>query len=276
MINIMLIPAVVLIGVAAVLPLSLGHPRRWVAAAGAVAIALALPVGPAAAAVASMWLAVALLGLMELLPSLREAGWRMVRAEAALARTAASGFAAVAAVAFIASRGGVTLFGIGEPIVQLTAVHFVYAGVGAVVLAGAVTPSGRAGRVALLMTVAAPPVVATGFLLQHPVPQVGGAVLMSVGVLSTAALQLREAAAGHAPQRWLLVVSGLAPWVPMGLAVAWASSLYWDVPALSIPDMARTHGVMNVVFVLAGLVARRRWVQQVPASLAGVVTPARS
>lgn len=272
----MLIPAVVLIGVAAVLPLSLGHPRRWVAAAVAVAIALALPVGPAAAAVASIWLAVALLGVIELLPSLRDAGWRLFRTDDELARAAASGFAAVAAVAFIASRGGVTLFGIGEPIVQLTAVHFVYAGVGAVVLAGAVASNGGAGRVALLMTVAAPPAVATGFLLQHPLPQVGGAVLMSVGVLSTAALQLHEAAAGHASQRWLLVVSGLAPWVPMGLAVAWASSLYWDVPALSIPDMARTHGVMNVVFVLAGLVARRRWVRPVPTSRSGIVTPARS
>ena len=53
-----------------------------------------------------------------------------------------------------------------------------------------------------------------------------------------------------------LVLSGLAPWVPMVLAVAWASSLYWDVPALSVPDMARTHGVMNVVFVVAGLLER--------------------
>jgi hypothetical protein len=44
----------------------------------------------------------------------------------------------------------------------------------------------------------------------------------------------------------------------MGLAVAWAASLYWSVPALSVPDMARTHGVMNVVFVVAGLWSRRR------------------
>ena len=43
----------------------------------------------------------------------------------------------------------------------------------------------------------------------------------------------------------------------MVLAVAWAASLHWDVPALSVPDMARTHGVMNVVFVVAGLLARR-------------------
>lgn len=274
----MLIPAVVLLGVAAVLPLALGHPRRWVVAAVAVAIALAMPVGPAAAVVASIWLLVSLVGLVELLPSVRDTGWRLIHTDEALAHVAATGFAAVAAVALVASRAGLTLFGIGEPIVQLTAVHFVYAGVGAVVLAGSVAPSGRAGRMALFLTVSAPPVVATGFVLQHPVPQVGGAVLMSVGVLSTAALQLREATIGGQSHRWhrpLLVVSGLAPWIPMGLAVAWAASLYWDVPALSIPDMARTHGVMNVVFVLAGLVARRYGARAVVEPVVGVAAPVR-
>ena len=124
-----------------------------------------------------------------------------------------------------------------------------------ITLAGAVM-SRRAGRVAFVATAAAPPLVALGFVLGHPLPQVGGAVLMSVGVLLTATLQLADAAAGT-ERRWWLLVSGLAPWVPMVLAVSWAASNHWPVPALSIPDMARTHGVMNVVFVVAGLWARR-------------------
>ena len=169
----------------------------------------------------------------------------------------AGGFGVVAASAFVMSRAGLSLFDIGEPIVELTAVHFTYAGVGAVTLAAAVA-TGRAGRLALLATAAAPPIVALGFVVAHPLAQVGGAVLMSAGVLATAALQLRDAlGAGNGRRRALLAVSGLAPWVPMVLAVAWASALYWDVPALSVPDMARTHGVMNVVFVVAGLWARR-------------------
>jgi hypothetical protein len=61
---------------------------------------------------------------------------------------------------------------------------------------------------------------------------------------------------------WLLVVAAgalgavsVAIWVPMVLAVAWASGQHWDVPALSIPDMARTHGLVNALaFVLCGLV----------------------
>lgn len=99
--------------------------------------------------------------------------------------------------------------------------------------------------------------MAIGFLTHHPLPQIGGAVLMSVGVWFVAGLQLREAWTDTAPRRTLLTISGAAPWVPMVLAVAWAASLYFRVPALSIPDMARTHGVLNVVFVIAGLLARR-------------------
>ncbi len=44
----------------------------------------------------------------------------------------------------------------------------------------------------------------------------------------------------------------------MVLAVAWAAGQHWHVPALSIPDMARTHGIANALaFVLCGLLAAR-------------------
>ncbi len=186
-----LVHAVVVVGVVVVLPLVLGGPRRWCLVGLVVATSIVLPVGPVAAAVASVWLALA---------------------------------------------------------------------IGTAVQVGTVRDVPR-HAVELLATASAPPIVAVGFVLAHPLPQVGGAVLMSAGVLLIAALQLRDAAGGRGVadgrRRVLLALSGLAPWVPMVLAVAWASSLYWDVPALSVPDMARTHGVMNVVFVVAGLLARR-------------------
>jgi hypothetical protein len=44
----------------------------------------------------------------------------------------------------------------------------------------------------------------------------------------------------------------------MALAVAWAAGQHGDVPVLSIPDMARTHGVTNALaFTLCGLLGRR-------------------
>lgn len=249
-----LIGAIVVIGVGVVIPLALGHPRRWAAVAAAVAAALIAPSGPVAAAMAGVWLAVAVHCLVG---ALRLAATSRVE-PALLADVMGPASACIAAVAFVCSRGNVALFGIGEPIVELTAVHFTYAGVGAVALAGVVARShGTAGTVALVLTVAAPPIVATGFLLEHPVPQVGGAVLMALGVLVTATLQASEARRATGPARPLLVISSLAPWIPMALAVAWAMSLYADVPALSIPDMVRTHGTMNAIFVVAGLAARR-------------------
>src|SRR5205085_9087253 len=94
-----------------------------------------------------------------------------------------------------------------------------------------------------------------------------GAVLMTLGVWATASLHLGEAVGGRdavggggptsTPRRALLAVSGLAVWAPMVLAVAWAAGQHWDVPFLSIPDMARTHGVANALgFTFAGLLAR--------------------
>lgn len=248
-----LIDGIVLLGVGVVLPLALGHPRRWAVVTLAVAGSMVVQGGSSAAALAAVWLVVALWGLADTLRSAAAS----TRDPGLLAEVAAPAFACVAALAFVCSRGNVALFGIGEPIVELTAVHFIYAGVGAVTLAGVAARTHRiAGAAAVVVTAAAPPVVALGFLLEHPVPQVGGAALMTIGVYLIAGLQLIDVRSARGAARLLLVVSGLVPWVPMLLAVAWATSLHADVPALSIPDMARTHGTMNAVFVVAGLAAR--------------------
>ncbi len=68
----------------------------------------------------------------------------------------------------------------------------------------------------------------------------------------------------------LLAISGLAIWVPMVLAVAWAAGQHWDVPVLSIDDMVQAHGVPNALaFVLCGLLARRRSTPAGTAAIAG-------
>jgi YndJ-like protein len=91
------------------------------------------------------------------------------------------------------------------------------------------------------------------------VPQVGGAVLMALGVCGVAALELRRAGR-DAPlgpgRRLLLGASGLAVWAPMVLAVSWAAAQHAGLPALPIPAMVRVHGVPNAVgFCLCGLLA---------------------
>lgn len=239
-----LLDAAVVAGVAVVLPLALGGPLAgWLTAAVAVAASFQLDRGAAAGALALPWLVVvAAVGLA----AVRRQGpllfWNRVDAT----RVAACGWALVAGGSLVVSRLGWTPLGQREPIIQLTAIHYTYAGAAALVLAG-----WTRRWPPLVVTAAAPPVVALGFFTGHAVPQVGGAVLMAVGVCWTAALQLST-------RRLLLVLSGLSIWAPMVLAVAWAAGQHWSIPILSIPDMARTHGAANAVgFVLCGLLARR-------------------
>jgi hypothetical protein len=247
------IHAAVVLGLAGVVPLALRESvARWAAAAAAVAVSFLLPSGPVAA-----------LLVVPAAAAAAHLGWRAARTVEPLilwrlhdvVRLFATGYTLVAVGALLVSRAGLTPMGQREPIIELTTVHYLYAGVAALVLAGA---TGRAAAVAL--TAVAPPIVAIGFLTGAALPQVGGAVLMTLGVWITGTLELRAALASDLPPvaRVLLAVSGVAIWVPMVVAVAWAAGQHWSIPILSIPDMARTHGVANAIgFVACGLLAER-------------------
>ncbi|HEX5725742.1 MAG TPA: YndJ family transporter, partial [Longimicrobiaceae bacterium] len=258
-----LIDLVVLLGIAAVLPLALGGAWWWWAGAAAAALgALLLPAGWAAAGLALPWvLACVAAGVAALRRAGPAGSWGLEHG----AKVLACAYAAAAAGAFVLSRRGARLFGIGEPIVELTAVHYTYAGAAALVLAvyALEAASGRERRIAraaVVLTALAPPVVAVGFVTRAAVAQVGGAVLMTLGVWLTAGLQLHTALGWteRTRVRLLLAVSGFTIWIPMVLAVAWAAGQHWPVPALPIPDMVRTHGLANALgFVLCGLIGRR-------------------
>jgi hypothetical protein len=262
LVSLSLVDQVVLAGVAVVLPLALGGQSWWwTVATATTAASFLVPAGHAVILIAPpMTVVLVVLGgrLQAVGPLLF---WRLRD----VAEVLASGYAVVAVASLSRSRQGGEVFGTGEPIVELTAVHFIYAGSAALVLAAATVDSAagtwrRIARPAVVLTAAAPPLVALGFVTGAAVPQVGGAVLMSLGVFSTATLHLRAATTGNgsSPARVLLGISGLAVWVPMVLAVAWAAGQHVGGPALSIPDMARTHGLMMAFgFVVCGLLGRR-------------------
>lgn len=258
-VDLSLVDVFVLLGVAVVLPLALDGTWEWLFAAGAVGASLRMAVGPLAAGLAGAWLVA---GAMATARALRRVSWPAPSINDA-ASVVAGTYSLVAGFAFASSRLGLNVFGVGEPIVELTAVHYIYAGCAALVLAANALrhTDGRWARLglgAVALTAAAPVIVATGFVARSALGQVGGAVAMAVGVWCTATLELRIAATGgrSRAERVLLFVSGAVIWLPMVLAVAWAAGQYWDFPALSIPAMERTHGVANSLgFVLAGLLA---------------------
>ncbi len=240
--------ASLVMGVGVVLPIAFSRPfTPFLIAALAVAASLSVAPGWPAALVLAPWL---LLCVAEGVKALR----RRV-----LVHSVMAGFGFTAALALVASRLEVTVFEIPEPIVKLTALHFTFAGVGSLSLAGRLVQQRATAvrRLAGLVVMGAPPVVALGFITRLAVFQVGGAVLMALGVCALGALQVGEALRRKGLPQALLLVSAASPWVAMGLGVAWAASQYWPtVPSLSVPDMVPTHGALNAFgFVLGGHLA---------------------
>ena len=272
-------------------PVLLARRAQPVGALAAV-VALTMPEGPGAGALATLWLAVCVCATAGGVvvagrvvsgdaPSIDVVRWPLAMVTLAVGL----GYLSVGGAWLMVSRLGLHPFDLSTDIVRLTAVHFHYAGFGMALLAatGLACADWMASRVALsigsIASIAGPPIVATGFVTESALAQVGGAVVVTVAawavgfgtfLLATSNSQARvvpswERGLAQWVGRILLVISSLSPLVPMLLAVQWALAQHVDVPALSIRDMANTHGVLNGVgFVIAGLAG---WL------LAGVVSP---
>lgn len=169
----------------------------------------------------------------------------------------ATGYLAFGSLWFLADRLGYEPAGFGPPFVQLTAVHFTYAGFVALVLAARAWDQRSHDPVAALSvgaTAGAPPLVAVGFAAVAAL-QIVGALLLTVGTYALAWVTLRHVAPVVRPAAaWLLGSSAVSVLVPMLFAVQWAVGANLGTPALSIPQMAATHGVANAVgFSLLGV-----------------------
>lgn len=269
-----LLDAMLALGVLVVVPLGVPlHPHaprgsdRWLLAAGALAAAAVVaPRGPVAGLLAVPWLALAAVGGIVVL----RAAWPRRREPLAqVPWLAAAAYLAVGAAWLLADRLDLAPVGFTEPFVQLTAIHFHYAGAVSSLLAGVTLrarPGDRVALVASTLTAGSPPVVALGFTLAPPL-LVLGAVALTAGLWGVAWVLLRHVAPRWSgPPRVLLTVAALSVLAGMVLAVQWALGAVVGTPALSIPVMARTHGVLNGIgFALLGTVAWR--LQAAPAAV---------
>ena len=230
--------------------------------AGALAAILAFvaPKGVPAGALAMGWFAVcAIAGIAGIL-ELAEA--RSLRPEHLLP-AAALGFLAVGGAWLVASRSGTSL-GYSAPIVELTAVHFHYAGFAATIMSAVAFRAMRdrprrlrlGSATAGLLVVIATPLTATGIATGTAALTVIGPVLLAIGILGTASLTaLVIAPALPKPTaRWLLIISAAEIVIPMLLGVDYAAGRVLPIPALDLGTMALVHGTLNaVVYSLLGL-----------------------
>jgi YndJ-like protein len=171
---------------------------------------------------------------------------------------------AVGGAWLVASRVGMRPMGIQEPIGLLTAVHFHFAGFATTMIAAATLrfaerreESGfgqRWLRPVVLMVAGMPVVVAAGFVIS-PVVKMTAAILFSASVAGLAiAVRASGKKAEDATARILLQVAAGAVFAGMVLSATYAVADYMGSEVLTIPQMARTHGILNAIgFCLLGL-----------------------
>jgi hypothetical protein len=175
---------------------------------------------------------------------------------------------AVGGAWLVASRLGMRPLGIQEPIGLLTAVHFHFAGFATAMIA-AMTLRFRELRYhgfqfqeqtnrwlqRLPIAIAVLPyVIAIGFVTSHLL-KMTAAVLFSASVAALAVF-LRSCGkrAEDTTARWLLQISAGSIFAGMIFSAAYAVVDFLGSDALTIPEMAKTHGLLNAFgFCLTGL-----------------------
>jgi hypothetical protein len=248
--------------------------RLQPAGAAFAVVALCLPPGKRAGALALGWMLVCFLtagaGVVELSPAWPDAGggaratniatWRATSLPTFIVAVGKIDLA-VGGAWLVASRLGMRPMGIQEPIGLLTAVHFHFAGFATATIAAAtLLASGQNGgeqkwlsRLCYLVA-GMPFAVAAGFVIS-PVLKMGAAIVFSASVAGLAIFVRangRRAEDGLA--RILLQIAAGTIFAGMVLSAAYAVADFTGSEALTIPQMARTHGILNAVgFCLTGL-----------------------
>jgi hypothetical protein len=162
----------------------------------------------------------------------------------------------------VTSRAGAEPLGFSPAIVELTAVHFHYAGYIAPLVTMQLarrleivhSPRDRVARHCVAVILVATPVTAGGITFA-PWLGAAGAVLFAAALSTASVLTLTTALSGiDGPARAWLFVSSLSVLVPMGLAVAYALSRWLPTPGPSLRAMVWTHGLLNALgFAVCGV-----------------------
>ncbi|MEV5580217.1 YndJ family protein [Streptomyces parvus] len=263
-----LVNAIVMLGMLVVVPAGLrltGQSelerirRLWPLFAAPGALALWLPRGPTATALACVYaVGTALLALH----APRRAARGRDLDPAGIALLTALVAPSVAATALVAERSGHELFGFDLGILALTVPHFHFAGFAAALVAGLVcrVSDGPAGRFAALSVPLGTLLVLVGYFIGDWA-ELAGAVVLTAGMWTVGLLTWRM---GHEEgrdrtTRFLLLCSAAVLVATMLLALSWALGEATGLPHPTLTWMAATHGLGNALgFALCSLLAWRR------------------
>ncbi|MET9514629.1 YndJ family protein [Streptomyces sp. NPDC002994] len=264
-----LVNLIVMLGMLVVVPLGLRlvHSpgpsrirRLWPLLAAPGAVALWLPRGGVATALAAVYAAGTL--ALALHAPARLARTRSL-APAEIAVLTALATPSVAGLALVAERSGHELFGFDLEILALTVPHFHFAGFAAALVAGLVSrvsPGRAAGRFAALSVPLGTMLVLAGYFIDDWA-ELAGALVLTAGMWAVALLTWQDVRGdGHdRTTRTLLAVSAAVLVATMLLALSWALGEATGIPHPSLTWMAATHGLGNALgFALCALLAWQR------------------
>ncbi|ALC26081.1 MULTISPECIES: YndJ family protein [Streptomyces] len=263
-----LVNAIVMVGMFLVVPAGLRLAglaeldrirRLWPLFAAPGAVALWLPRGPTATALA---LCYAVGTVLLALHAPRRALRGRDLSPAGIALLTALVTPAVAALALVAERRGHELFGFELEILALTVPHFHFAGFAAALVAGLVcrVDDGPAGRFAALSVPLGTLLVLVGYFIGEWA-ELAGAVVLTAGMWTVGLLtwRLGQAEGRDRTTRLLLFTSAAVLVATMLLALSWAVGEATGLPHPTLTWMAATHGLGNALgFALCSLLAWHR------------------
>ena len=164
-------------------------------------------------------------------------------------------FIVVGSAWLLISRAGLRPLGFSADIVQLTAVHFHFAGFALPIITALVADRLGKGAALSIAVILGVPITAIGITVDGTTEWIAATFMACVGlVVAFHTLRLANEEIGGA--RTLLRIAGVSLFAGMCLAIGWAWSQQFGWTYLDIPGMVATHGMLNGFgFALMGLVA---------------------
>lgn len=164
-------------------------------------------------------------------------------------------FLVVGGAWLVITRAGLEPLGFNFAIVELTAVHFHYAGFVVPIMASVVTERLERSHLLPALVIVGVPLTAVGITVDGTTEWVAATFMSLVGIgVAIGTLQLSTRAAGSAG--WLLKVAGLSLIGGMCFSLGWAWSQEFGWTYLDLSGMVSTHGMLNGFgFGLVGLIA---------------------
>jgi YndJ-like protein len=254
-----------LLGPLVVVPLGLqlvGVDCRWLLLMAAIGAALSFlaPTGIIAGLLVTPWLLVCIWIAVNALLQFRVHGVLSTQRLGEICRLVAKIGLVVGGLGLLQSRWGMEPMGFREPLVLLVAVHFHFAAFVAPLMAAEVVERMRAESqrmkwILALCAVGGSPLLAGGYVLHLRGLRLTGAMLLVGALVMMAAWMLRNLRVIEPfPARLLLGVSAMSAFAAMIYAGVYALADFLGAVWIAIPQMARTHGILQAVgFSVCGL-----------------------